>query len=211
MAVILLDNVGSVVVGVERVHEKERDVDFVRLIEELDLTDGEIEEGHSITNFNDRLGADATHGSTKTTIELENGKLAEELNCIGIGEILILNDLALGGRVDAIPVHGISLGLIIQVAPEKREEIVHFSLEKLLLVGVLHRLSKACEGISHLGSRNVGRGILKSHVASSLAVFPLKLVIGILSAITAQRRGLEMGREGRLYTRRHCKMIESYK
>lgn len=44
------------------------------------------------------------------------------------------------------------------------------------------------------------------HVASSLAMFSLKLVIGILSTIAAQWRGFEMGRDGRLYTRRHCEM-----
>jgi len=104
MAVILLDDVFGVVIRVERVHEEEGDVDAICFVEELNLADGKIEERHSVTDLDDRLGADAAHGSTKTTIELENGELVQELNGVRVGKVLVLDDLALRGRVDAIPI-----------------------------------------------------------------------------------------------------------
>lgn len=48
------------------------------LVEVLDLTNGQIEEGHAITDFDDGLWSNATHGSTETTVELEDSELAED-------------------------------------------------------------------------------------------------------------------------------------
>jgi hypothetical protein len=48
VTLVLLDDVGRVLVGVEGVHEHEGDVDVVRAVEELDLTDGQVEEGHDV-------------------------------------------------------------------------------------------------------------------------------------------------------------------
>lgn len=62
-------------------------------------------------------------------------------------------------------VHLVALGLVVQVAAEEREEVVHLGLEELLLVGVLDRLGKLCEGIAHLGSGNACGGVLESLVA----------------------------------------------
>jgi hypothetical protein len=45
VTLVLLDDVGRVLVGVEGVHEHEGDVDVVRAVEELDLTDGQVEGG----------------------------------------------------------------------------------------------------------------------------------------------------------------------
>lgn len=42
-----------------RVHEDEGHVDVVRRVEVLDLTNGQVEEGHAIANLDDRLGAGA--------------------------------------------------------------------------------------------------------------------------------------------------------
>jgi len=77
VALVLLDDVGGVVVGVEGVHQDERYVDVVCAIEVLDLADGEVEEGHAITNFNDGFRANTTHRCTKTTVELDNSELLE--------------------------------------------------------------------------------------------------------------------------------------
>jgi hypothetical protein len=151
VALVLLDDGSSVVICVERVHENERDVDVVGTVQVLNLSDGKIEEGHAVTDFNNGLGADAAHGGSQTAIELENSQLVEELDRLGVGQILVINDLALSRRGNAIPVsklssatvvlwytsgrgggiHGVALGLVVKVSSEKGEEIVHLSLEQL--------------------------------------------------------------------------------
>ncbi len=78
MVGVLLDDTGGVVVGVERVHEDEGDVDVVRAVEMLDLSHREVEEGHALADLDDRLGAGASHGGTETTVELEHGELVED-------------------------------------------------------------------------------------------------------------------------------------
>ena len=70
VALVLLDNVRGVLVSVERVHQHEGDVDVVGAVQELDLTDGEVEERHAVADLDDRLGTDAAHGGTETTVEL---------------------------------------------------------------------------------------------------------------------------------------------
>jgi len=104
VALVLLDDGGSVVICVEGVHENERDVNVVGTVQVLDLSDGKIEEGHAVTDFNNGLGADTTHGGSQTTIELENSQLVEELDRLGVGKILVIDNLTLSGRSNAIPV-----------------------------------------------------------------------------------------------------------
>lgn len=104
VALVLLDDGSGVVVCVERVHENEGDVDIVCAVEILDLSHGKVEEGHAITDFDDGLGTDATHGGSQTTVELENSELVEELDRLGVGKVLVVDNLALGGRGNAIPV-----------------------------------------------------------------------------------------------------------
>lgn len=101
---ILLNDSSSVVVGVEGVHKNERNVDVVCVVKILNLTDREIEERRSVTNFDDGLGANTTHRGTKTTVELENSKLVEELHRLGGGKVLIIDDLTLSRRSDTVPV-----------------------------------------------------------------------------------------------------------
>jgi hypothetical protein len=108
VALVLLNNGSSVVVCVERVHEDERDVDVVCAVEVLDLSNGKVEEGHAITNLDNRLGANATHRGSQTTVELENSELVEELDRLGVGKVLVVDDLALGGRSNAIPISTLS-------------------------------------------------------------------------------------------------------
>jgi hypothetical protein len=70
----------------------------------LDLTDGQIQEGHAIADLDNGLGSNATHGSAETTVELQHSQLVEEIDGIGVGEVVIVDDLALGGRSNAVPV-----------------------------------------------------------------------------------------------------------
>jgi hypothetical protein len=43
VSLIFLDNVLCIIVGVERVHENEGDIDIISAVEVFDLSDGEIE------------------------------------------------------------------------------------------------------------------------------------------------------------------------
>lgn len=57
---VFLDDAYRVVMGVERGHEDERHVDLVLLIQELDLTDSEIEERHVVLDLQSALRASHT-------------------------------------------------------------------------------------------------------------------------------------------------------
>lgn len=103
MVLVLLDDAGSVVIGVERVHENEGDVDVELLVEVLDLAHRQVEEGHALAHLDDRLGSNTAHGSTETTIELEDGKLVEDRGVDAI-EDLVGADLFRLGRLDLFPV-----------------------------------------------------------------------------------------------------------
>lgn len=52
---VLLDDAESVLVGVERCHEDEGDVDAVSGVEVLDLTHGQVEESHVILDLEGTL------------------------------------------------------------------------------------------------------------------------------------------------------------
>ena len=103
VVLVLLDNTSSVLVGVERVHEDERNVDVVFRVEVLNLPDGKVEEGHVVTDLNNRLGTDAAHGGTEPTVELEDGELVKD-GGVDVGEDLVRANLLRLGRLDAIPV-----------------------------------------------------------------------------------------------------------
>jgi hypothetical protein len=197
VSLVLLDNGGGVVICVERVHEDERDVDVVGAVKILDLSHGKVEEGHAITDLDNGLGTDATHGGTKTTVELENGELVEELDGLRVGKILVVDNLTLGGRGNAIPVNGVALGLVVEVSSEKSEEVVHLGLEQLLLLGVLDGLGEVGQRISHLSGSDVGRSVLESHVTARLAM-------ATLVALLLGAGGLEVRRQRALDCTGHC-------
>jgi hypothetical protein len=54
---VFFDDTEGIVMGVERSHEDEGDIDTVGSVEVLDLTDGEIEEGHIVLYLESTLGA----------------------------------------------------------------------------------------------------------------------------------------------------------
>ena len=111
------------------------------------MSDGEIEERHTITDFDDGLGANATHGSAKATIKFEDSEFAQETNRFGVGELIVVDNLRssrwrntlpvtvinqLALKVTSLELHClqcVSLSLVIQVSAEKGEEVVHLSLE----------------------------------------------------------------------------------
>ncbi len=101
---LFLDDVGSVIIGVERVHEDERNIDVVCLVEKFDLAHSQIKERHAVSYFDDGLGADTTHRGTQTAVQLEHSQFAEKLNGFRICEIFVVYDLALSRGGDAIPV-----------------------------------------------------------------------------------------------------------
>lgn len=69
---ILLNDTSGIIVRIERVHEDERNVDLVFGVEVLDLSNTEIQESHSLSDFNDGFGSNATHGGTETSVELQD-------------------------------------------------------------------------------------------------------------------------------------------
>ncbi|KAI6876546.1 putative UTP--glucose-1-phosphate [Hortaea werneckii] len=154
VALVLLDDVGSVGVGVEGVHEEERHVDIVGAVQVLDLADGKVKEGHALTDLDDGLGANAAHGSTETTVELEHGKLVQEVNRLSVAQAVVVHDLLRLRRGDARPVDLVALGLVVQVTAEEGEEVVHLSLETLLLVRVLDGVSCTEIGGHHSPQRS---------------------------------------------------------
>lgn len=131
VALVLLDDGGSVVVGVERVHQEERNVDSVCSVQVLDLADGKVQEGHAVTDLNDGLGADTAHGCTETTVQLQDGKLVQELDRLRVAQLLVVDDLAGSGGSNAVPVHSVALGLVVEVSAEQGEEVIHLRLEQL--------------------------------------------------------------------------------
>jgi hypothetical protein len=162
MSLVLLDDVLCVIVSVEGVHENERNVDVVCAVEVFDLADGQVKERHAFTDFDNGLGADATHGSSETTIELENSKLVEEFDRCRVSELVVVNDLAGLRRGDALPVDSVALGTVVQETAEEGEEVVHLGFEALLGAAILDGLGKSVQGISHLRSSNAGGSILES-------------------------------------------------
>jgi len=161
VALVFLDDVGGVLVGVEGVHQDEGHVDIVGAVEVLDLADGEIEEGHAIADLNDGFGTNTAHGGTKTTVQLEDSELVEELNRLGVTKAVVVDDLLGLGRGDLLPVNLVALGLVVQVAAEESEEVVHLGLETGLLALVGDGVSEDIEGVAHLRRGNRGGGVLE--------------------------------------------------
>jgi hypothetical protein len=162
VSLVLLDDVLGVVVGVEGVHENEGNVDVVCAVEVFNLADRQVKERHAFTDFDDGLGADAPHGSSETTIELEDSELVEEFDRGRVSKLGVVNDLAGLGRGDALPVDGVAFGTVVQVTAEEREEVVHLGLEALLGAAILDGLGESVQGISHLRSSDAGGSILES-------------------------------------------------
>jgi hypothetical protein len=122
-----LNDASGVLVGVERVHEDERNVDVVSRVEVLttrrvsgmsdrgnegeeerklylDLTNREIQESHTLSNFNDTLGSDTSHRRTETSVEFEHGEFVEERRIRTLRQIRVSLDLIVVGSFNLVPV-----------------------------------------------------------------------------------------------------------
>ena len=150
VALVLLNDGLGVLVGVEGVHEDEGDVDVEGAVKVLDLADGQIQEGHTLTDLDDGLGADTAHGGTETTVQLDDGELVQELDGGVSTELVVADDLRGLGRSNAVPVDGVALGLVVEEAAEQSEEVVHFSFETLLLAGIGDGIGEGVQRIAHL-------------------------------------------------------------
>ena len=162
VALVLLDDGLGVLVGVERVHEDKGNVDIVGAVQVLDLAHRQVEEGHALTDLDDGLGAHATHGGTKTTVQLDDGQLVEELHRGLVAQFTVVNHLGGLRRGDAVPADRVALGLVIEETTEEGKEVVHLGLETLLLLGVGNGFGKGIQRVAHLRGGHAGGGILKS-------------------------------------------------
>ena len=79
-----LDHVLGVLVGVEGVHEDERDVGVVLLVEVLDLLHGDVQEGELVPDFDDGLGSLAAHRCAEAAVQLHYHQLLQERLYIGL-------------------------------------------------------------------------------------------------------------------------------
>ena len=74
---ILPDDLHGVLVSVEAVHQDQRHVGVVLLVEELDLLDREVQEGEVVPHRDDGLGATAAHTGAQPAIELDHHQLVQ--------------------------------------------------------------------------------------------------------------------------------------
>lgn len=169
VALVLFDDGLGVIVGVEGVHEHQGHADVVGAVEVLDLSDGEVEEGHALADLDDGLWSHASHGGTQAAIELDDCELLEILDRGGLAQVVVLDHLVGLWRSNAVPGEDVALGLVVQVSAEEREEVVHLGLEPLLFGGILDGVAKGVEGVAHLRGRHVCRGALEG---LSLLAYP---------------------------------------
>ncbi|GMT17579.1 hypothetical protein PFISCL1PPCAC_8876, partial [Pristionchus fissidentatus] len=117
---VLLEQLLRVVVSVERVHEHQRHVNVVRLVQRLNLLHRQVEEGEVIAHRDDRLGPLAAHRRAETSVELDDHQLVEhggDGRLVVVGQLAVGSDGILGQRLDLGPVN-VRLG-----AQEAREEV----------------------------------------------------------------------------------------
>lgn len=93
---VLLDNLMRLFVSVERVHQDQGYVGVVSLVQILDLLHRQIQKGQVIAHGNDRLGALATHGGTKTSVELDDDQFVQH----GLDLLIGFGLLQIGVRSD---------------------------------------------------------------------------------------------------------------
>ena len=72
------------------------------------MSDGQVQEGHVVSDFNDRLWTDTTHGGTETTVEFEDSELVED-GWVDVGENLVRSDLLGFGSGNSVPVAEVSM------------------------------------------------------------------------------------------------------
>lgn len=187
VALVLLDDLSSVGVSVEGVHQKKRHVGVVLSVQVLNLSHRQVQEGVAVSDLNDRLWTHTAHGSSQTTVQLQNGQLGQ-----AVGDLLwrflqriVLDHLARRWRLDLVPVQGGTRSLIRQVSSEQGKEGVHFGLESLLVFFFRNSVSQVVQGITHLRRSHSGSGVVKGLLlariegSSSLFTYICRLSLGV--------------------------------
>lgn len=156
---VLLDDFGSLLICVEGIHKQEWNISLgVLLVEMFNLLDNKIQEGSITSNLNDALRPLTTHRGTQSSIQLENGKLAQQgtlLSCSRVGEGTVLLYHVLGGLFDEIPLDLLLGGATYHVAVVELEEtleLVGAHLAEVVRSGGVH--------LAQLGLDNVDCGLV---------------------------------------------------
>lgn len=96
----------------------------------LHLLHIEIEEGGTLADFNSRLGTDASHSGSESSVELEDAELVREfLRVRGLRQSRQRQDQIIFGRADERPVDGVMTRS--QISLEQALERQHFLGEVL--------------------------------------------------------------------------------
>lgn len=163
VALVLLDDLGGVGVGVERVHQQERHVGVVSAVQVLNLSHGQVQERVAVSHLNHRLGTHATHGGTQTSVQLQHGQFGQVGGLLlgSLRQLGVLHNLAGAGRLDLVPVQRVAAGLVGDVSSEQGKERVHLGLELALSLGVLDGVDQVVQGIAHLRSSHGGGGVVE--------------------------------------------------
>lgn len=163
VALVFLDNLGSVGVRVEGVHQKKRHVSVVLSVQVLNLSHRQVQEGVAVSHLNDGLWAHTAHGRTQATVQLQDGQFGQALGDLlrSLLQGIVLNHLIWRRRLDLVPLQSGAGGLVCQVSSEQGEERVHLALESLLVLLLRDSVSQVVQGIPHLGRSHVGGSIVK--------------------------------------------------
>ena len=97
---VLLDQLVRLLVGVEGVHQHERDVGVVLLVQLLDLLHRDVQEGEPIPHRDGGLGSLAAHGGAEAAVQLDHHQLLEErldLGWVGRGQVSVFCVLQVRG------------------------------------------------------------------------------------------------------------------
>jgi len=158
---VFFDDAEGVLVRVEGSHEDEGDIDTVGGVEVLDLTNGEVEEGHIVLDLESTLGTGHAHGGSETTVHLENGELGEIGRVLGLREIGIGHDLICSRRLDLVPVKFDVLGTFGEITRKEIEEGLHLGVEGLFVRRIFDRRNEPGELVAHGLCGDTGSGCLK--------------------------------------------------
>jgi hypothetical protein len=71
----------------------------------LNLSDSQVQESHTVTNFDSTLGTNATHSGTETTVQLQDGQLS-----VNIDSLVGADFRQVGVRKDLLRLGGLDLG-----------------------------------------------------------------------------------------------------
>ena len=130
---IFPDDLHGVLVSVEAVHQDQRDVGVVLLVEELDLLDGEVQEGEVVPHWDDGLWSAAAHAGAQAAIQLDHDQLLQH----PLDALLVLRQRQLSVRSD-LATRQVSLTGSLLVTPSYSQCSTHRIGWKFLNLIPLH-------------------------------------------------------------------------